>query len=68
VMLDLRGTRDRNAKRLQATILAIADDLAAPRTGDGKQEGVLSLSFAIQIPASAGRDKNYPACHEDLFR
>src|SRR5712671_310102 len=41
VMLDLRGKRDRNAKPLQATILAIADDLAAAAgLAMGKRDGV----------------------------
>jgi len=41
VLRDLRGTRDRNGKPLQATILAVADELAAAAgLVMGKAEGV----------------------------
>src|ERR1700730_7497720 len=41
VLVDLRGTRDRNSKPLQGTILAIADDLAAAAgLVMGKREGL----------------------------
>jgi coenzyme F420-0:L-glutamate ligase / coenzyme F420-1:gamma-L-glutamate ligase len=71
VLVDLRGTRDRDGKTLQATILAAADELAAAAgLVMGKREG---------IPAVIVRGYNYrpaqePAtrvirpAHEDLFR
>src|SRR6266478_3652283 len=41
VLLDLRGTRDRHGKPLQATILAVADELAAAAgLVMGKREGI----------------------------
>ncbi len=71
VMLDLRGTRDRDAKPLQATILAIADDLAAAAgLAMGKQGGVPAVIVRgyryrpAQVPAT----KIIRPAHEDLFR
>jgi coenzyme F420-0:L-glutamate ligase/coenzyme F420-1:gamma-L-glutamate ligase len=71
VLLDLRGTRDRDLKPLQATILAIADDLAA--AGGlvmGKREG---LPAAIirgykYRPAQEPAAKIIRPAREDLFR
>lgn len=71
VLLDLRGTRDRNAKPLQATILAIADELAAAA-------GLL-MSKSAGVPVVIVRGYSYapvtePAsriirpAREDLFR
>jgi len=71
VMLDLRGTRDRSAKRLQATILAIADDLAAAAgLAMGKQEGVpvVIVRGYTYRPAQVPATKIILPAHEDLFR
>ena len=60
VLLDLRGTRDRNSKPLQATILAVADDLAAAAgLVMGKREG---------IPAVIIRGYKYPPAQEPATR
>lgn len=60
VLRDLRGTRDRNGKRLQATILAVADELAAAAgLVMGKAEGV---------PAVVIRGYNYRAADERATR
>ena len=71
VLLDLRGTRDRNAKPLQATILAIADDLAAAAgLAMGKREGVPAViirGYKYQ-PAQESATKIIRPAHEDLFR
>lgn len=71
VMLDLRGSRDRNAKPLQATILAIADDLAAAAgLAMGKREGVPAVIIRgydyrpAQVPAT----RIIRPAREDLFR
>ncbi len=71
VLLDLRGTRDRNSKPLQATILAIADDLgAAAGLVMGKREGIPAVIIrgykyrAAQEPAT----KIIRPAREDLFR
>ena len=71
VLLDLRGTRDRDGKPLQATILAVADEL-------GAAAGLL-MGKAAGIPAVVIRGYHYrptrdPAAriirpaNEDLFR
>ena len=71
VLLDLRGARDRHGKRLQATIIAVADELAAAAG--------LCMGKAAGIPAVIIRGYKYkraeesarliirPA-NEDLFR
>lgn len=71
VLMDLRGTRDRNGKPLQATILAVADDLAAAAgLVMGKREGIP----AVVIRGYQYRPTQEPAtriirpAHEDLFR
>jgi coenzyme F420-0:L-glutamate ligase / coenzyme F420-1:gamma-L-glutamate ligase len=71
VLMDLRGTRDRNRKPLQATILAIADDIAAAAgLVMGKREGIP----AVIIRGFKYRSTQEPAtriirpAHEDLFR
>jgi coenzyme F420-0:L-glutamate ligase/coenzyme F420-1:gamma-L-glutamate ligase len=71
VLVDLRGTRDRNGKPLQATILAVADDLAAAAgLVMGKREGVP----AVLIRGYKYRSTQEPATRvirpapEDLFR
>jgi coenzyme F420-0:L-glutamate ligase/coenzyme F420-1:gamma-L-glutamate ligase len=71
VMLDLRGTRDRDAKPLQATILAVADELAAAAgLAMGKRDGIP----AVIIRGYKYRPKQVPAtkiirpANEDLFR
>jgi coenzyme F420-0:L-glutamate ligase/coenzyme F420-1:gamma-L-glutamate ligase len=71
VMVDLRGTRDRNAKPLQATILAIADDLAAAAgLAMGKREGipVVIIRGYEYRPTQAPATKIIRPAHEDLFR
>jgi coenzyme F420-0:L-glutamate ligase / coenzyme F420-1:gamma-L-glutamate ligase len=71
VLMDLRGTHDRNRKPLQATILAIADDIAAAAgLVMGKREGIP----AVIIRGFKYRSTQEPAtrmirpAHEDLFR
>jgi coenzyme F420-0:L-glutamate ligase/coenzyme F420-1:gamma-L-glutamate ligase len=71
VLLDLRGTRDRNAKPLRATILATADDLAAAAgLVMGKREGLPAVIIrgykyrTAQEPAA----KIIRPAREDLFR
>lgn len=71
VLLDLRGTPDRNAKPLQATVLAVADELAAAAgLLMGKSEGIpvviiRGFRYAGVSQPAAGIIR--PA-HEDLFR
>jgi coenzyme F420-0:L-glutamate ligase / coenzyme F420-1:gamma-L-glutamate ligase len=71
VLLDLRGKYDRHGKSLQATILAVADELAAAAgLAMGKAEGIPAVLFRGYRFAPA----NQPALHllrpagEDLFR
>jgi coenzyme F420-0:L-glutamate ligase/coenzyme F420-1:gamma-L-glutamate ligase len=60
VLRDLRGTRDRHSKPLQATILAVADELAAAAgLVMGKSEG---------IPAVIIRGYRYRAADERAVR
>jgi coenzyme F420-0:L-glutamate ligase/coenzyme F420-1:gamma-L-glutamate ligase len=71
VLLDLRGTRDRNSKPLQATILAIADDLAA--AADlvmGKREGIPAVIIRgyKYRPAQEPATRVIRPAREDLFR
>ncbi|MCU1239406.1 MAG: F420-0:gamma-glutamyl ligase [Candidatus Acidoferrum typicum] len=71
VLLDLRGSRDRNSKPLQATILAIADDLAAAAgLVMGKREGlpaVIIRGYKYR-PAQEPATKIIRPAGEDLFR
>jgi coenzyme F420-0:L-glutamate ligase/coenzyme F420-1:gamma-L-glutamate ligase len=71
VLLDLRGSRDRNSKPLQATILAIADDLAAAAgLVMGKREGlpaVIIRGYKYR-PAQEPAAKIIRPAREDLFR
>jgi coenzyme F420-0:L-glutamate ligase/coenzyme F420-1:gamma-L-glutamate ligase len=71
VLLDLRGTGDRNGKPLQATILAVADELAAAAgLVMGKREGIpVVLIRGYQYRATQDRAARIirPA-QEDLFR
>ena len=71
VLEDLRGTRDAHGHRLRATILAVADDLAAAAG--------LAMGKSARVPAvilrgaayRAGRDrarKLIRPAHEDMFR
>jgi coenzyme F420-0:L-glutamate ligase/coenzyme F420-1:gamma-L-glutamate ligase len=60
VLLDLRGTRDRNAKVLQATILAVADELAAA--------GGLVMGKRESIPAVIIRGYRYRPAQEPATR
>jgi len=71
VLLDLRGTRDRCGKTLQATVLAVADELAAAAgLVMGKADGIP----AAVIRGYAYRPGEEPAARilrpaeEDLFR
>jgi coenzyme F420-0:L-glutamate ligase / coenzyme F420-1:gamma-L-glutamate ligase len=71
VLIDLRGSRDRNRKPLQATILAVADDLAAAAgLLMGKGEGIP----VVIIRGYKYRSRQEPAtriirpAQEDLFR
>lgn len=71
VLLDLRGTRDRHGKPLTATVLAVADELAAAAgLLMGKSEG----APVILIRGYRFKPASEPATHiirpaaEDLFR
>lgn len=71
VLLDLRGAVDRNAKPLQATILAVADELAAAAgLLMGKAEGlpVVIIRGYRYSPASEPATRIIRPAHEDLFR
>jgi coenzyme F420-0:L-glutamate ligase / coenzyme F420-1:gamma-L-glutamate ligase len=71
VLLDLRGTRDRNRKPLQATILAVADELAAAAgLVMGKREGIPAViirGYRYRAADERATDVIRPAA-EDLFR
>src|SRR5258708_7513687 len=71
VLLDLRGTRDRQGKPLTATILAIADELAAAAgLLMGKSEGspvVLIRGYRFKPSSELAASIIRPA-GEDLFR
>jgi coenzyme F420-0:L-glutamate ligase / coenzyme F420-1:gamma-L-glutamate ligase len=71
VLLDLRGTLDRNGKPLQATILAIADELAAAAgLLMGKADGipVVIVRGYRYAPASEPATRIIRPPYEDLFR
>ena len=71
VLLDLRGTLDRNRKPLQATILAIADELAAAAgLLMGKAEGMplVIIRGYRYSPASEPATRIIRPAQEDLFR
>ena len=71
VLLDLRGTRDRNAKPLQATILAVADELAAAAgLVMGKREGIPAVIIRgyKYRPAQEPATRIIRPASEDLFR
>jgi coenzyme F420-0:L-glutamate ligase/coenzyme F420-1:gamma-L-glutamate ligase len=71
VLLDLRGTRDRHGKRLTATILAVADELAAAAgLLMGKSEGtpVVIIRGYRYKPASEPAARIIRPAAEDLFR
>ncbi len=71
VLLDLRGTRDRAGKRLRATILALADELAAAAgLLMGKAGGVPAVVVRgyRYRPASEPAARIIRPAHEDLFR
>jgi coenzyme F420-0:L-glutamate ligase/coenzyme F420-1:gamma-L-glutamate ligase len=71
VLVDLRGTRDRNSKPLQATILAIADDLAAAAgLMMGKRDGIPAVIIRgyKYRPSLEPATKIIRPAHEDLFR
>ncbi len=71
VLRDLRGSRDRDAKPLQATILAVADELAAAAgLLMGKSEGipvVVIRGFRYR-PANERAASIIRPADEDLFR
>ena len=71
VLLDLRGTRDRDGKRLQASVIAIADELAAAAgLLMGKAAGIPAViirGFKYKPAADFARRIIRPA-NEDLFR
>lgn len=71
VLLDLRGTRDREGKLLTATILAVADELAAAAgLLMGKSEGtpaVVIRGYRFK-PASEKAASIIRPAEEDLFR
>ena len=71
VLRDLRGTRDRHAKPLQATILAVADELAsAAGLVMGKSEGIPAVVIRgyRYRPADERATTIIRPAAEDLFR
>jgi coenzyme F420-0:L-glutamate ligase / coenzyme F420-1:gamma-L-glutamate ligase len=71
VLLDLRGTRDREGKPLAATVLAVADELAAAAgLLMGKSEGapVVIIRGYRYKPASQKAAQIIRPALEDLFR
>lgn len=71
VLLDLRGSKDRSGKSLHATILAVADELAAAAgLAMGKTSGVpvvLVRGYRYR-PAQQNAASIIRPAHEDLFR
>ena len=71
VLIDLRGSRDRAGKPLQATILAVADELAAAAgLAMGKAAGVpavLIRGYRFH-PANEPATRMLRPANEDLFR
>src|SRR5215510_9696752 len=71
VLVDLRGTKDREGKRLTATVLAVADELAAAAgLLMGKSEGtpvVIVRGYSFK-PASEKAASIIRPAAEDLFR
>jgi len=71
VLLDLRGTRDRHGKPLTATVLAVADELAAAAgLLMGKSEGspVILIRGYRYKPSSELATRIIRPAAEDLFR
>jgi coenzyme F420-0:L-glutamate ligase/coenzyme F420-1:gamma-L-glutamate ligase len=71
VLVDLRGTRDRQGKSLTATVLAVADELAAAAgLLMGKSEGtpVVIIRGYRYKPASKKAAEIIRPASEDLFR
>jgi coenzyme F420-0:L-glutamate ligase/coenzyme F420-1:gamma-L-glutamate ligase len=71
VLLDLRGSRDRSGKRLHATILALADELAAAAgLVMGKGQGIPAVVIrGLRFrPARDSAAKIIRPASEDLFR
>jgi len=71
VLRDLRGTRDRHSKPLQATILAVADELAAAAgLVMGKSEGIPAVVIRgyRYRPADQRATSIIRPANEDLFR
>jgi coenzyme F420-0:L-glutamate ligase / coenzyme F420-1:gamma-L-glutamate ligase len=71
VLLDLRGTRDRHGKPLQATVLAVADELASTAgLLMGKTEGIPAIvirGYRYKAVSQSATNIIRPAA-EDLFR
>jgi len=71
VLQDLRGTRDRDGKPLAATILAVADELAAAAgLLMGKSEGfpVILIRGYRHKPSAEPASRIIRPAAEDLFR
>ena len=71
VLMDLRGSRDRTGKRLHATILAVADELAsAAGLVMGKPEGLpVAVIRGYRFrPVQQGAARVVRPAKEDLFR
>jgi coenzyme F420-0:L-glutamate ligase/coenzyme F420-1:gamma-L-glutamate ligase len=71
VMLDLRGTRDRNRKLLSATILAVADELAAAGgllMGKASGTPVIVIRGYRYSPRQQHASQIIRAANQDLFR
>jgi len=71
ILIDLRGTRDRHSKPLTATILAVADELAAAAgLLMGKSEGspVILIRGYRYKPSSEPATRIIRPAAEDLFR
>jgi coenzyme F420-0:L-glutamate ligase/coenzyme F420-1:gamma-L-glutamate ligase len=72
VLVDLRGTRDLHGKRLHATILAVADELAAAAgLAMGKAEGIPAVvvrGYRYRASGKDGAARIIRPAGEDLFR
>jgi coenzyme F420-0:L-glutamate ligase/coenzyme F420-1:gamma-L-glutamate ligase len=71
VMIDLRGQRDRHRKLLHATILAVADELAAAAgllMGKSSGTPVILIRGYHFRPANDRAARILRPAHEDLFR
>lgn len=71
VLVDLRGKRDRNEKRLRATVLAVADELAAAAgllMGKSSGTPVVVIRGYRYRPTQAAAASVVRPAEEDLFR